>query len=539
MASNAANPKYLTMFYRKLNLICNWCASITIVITATLFTLFFNESAWQVFLIVTSCLLLVPVILAIDWVILRWQCSPIIRLQREVDQVTGPESGAREALVRVLNLPALTIFRVMCIHGPLCLAVSNVTTLLILNPFFGGEFKIGQLIVLWSTMFITVPAHAIIEYFMVQRAALAVIPSIRGAYKGTAAELYPSLIRISIRRKLLFCSIFTTIVPLGVLGLTTLIKINYSADLQLSNINNINIIIWICVLVSFGACLSVSISILMTDDFARPVEGLLEAMSKVESGDLDTSLEVVSSDSFARLYEGFNRMVCSLKEKAFFKEALGKYLGECVSPILDGEVSGEKLQLGGTSVHASVLFVDIRDFTTLSEGMTPMEVVELLNSYYQSVEPAILSEGGWINKFGGDSLLALFGVPVPLSDHAQRAVMAALRMRAALKQFNLRRKHKGDQPIRIGIGVQCGWLVAGNVGSSNRMEYTVIGDAANTASRLQSLTKEVDTDMLIGAEVYQALPAGMRVQEHLVNVRGKDIPLKAYMIDPDQPISSV
>ncbi len=164
--------------------------------------------------------------------------------------------------------------------------------------------------------------------------------------------------------------------------------------------------------------------------------------------------------------------------------------------------------------------------------MSPIEIVSLLNRYFAAVEPAIHAEGGWINKFGGDSLLAIFGAPVPQTDHAQRAVRTARGIRAALSEFNERQREAGEPTLRIGVGIHCGEMVAGSIGCPRHMEYTVIGDVVNVASRIDALNKKWGTDALISAEAYAAIGVEVSVKAMpLVEVPGRAEPLQVYALE--------
>jgi adenylate cyclase len=249
---------------------------------------------------------------------------------------------------------------------------------------------------------------------------------------------------------------------------------------------------------------------------------MVQAMRRVENEELDAHLEVTTTDEFAGLCEGFNRMTGGLQERERLRHAFGCY----VAPELAEEVMCHGVRLGGETVSASVLFTDIRGFTALSERMTPAAVVSLLNRYFAMVEPAIRTEGGWINKFGGDSLLAVFGAPVPQADHTRRAV------RAALSEFNARQREAGEPTLRIGVGIDCGEMVAGSVGSPERMEYTVIGDVVNVASRIEALNKKWGTDVLISAEAYAAVGSDVSVRAMpLTEVQGKSEPIQVYALE--------
>ena len=150
----------------------------------------------------------------------------------------------------------------------------------------------------------------------------------------------------------------------------------------------------------------------------------------------------------------------------------------------------------------TILFTDIRSFTTISETMDPQNLVGLLNEYFTEMVAIVMDEDGVVDKYIGDAIMAVFGAPVPKPDDAVNAVRAAVRMRRALRDLNERLVSRGLSPLRTGIGIHTGEVVAGNIGSERRMEYTVIGDAVNLASRLESSTKELGVNVLISEDTY-------------------------------------
>lgn len=181
------------------------------------------------------------------------------------------------------------------------------------------------------------------------------------------------------------------------------------------------------------------------------------------------------------------------------------------------EVAEELLRtgfsLGGQMVTASVMIADIRSFTTIAESQTPSDSIELLNQYFSMVFDAVSHNGGIINQIVGDGLLAVFGAPIFYEDHRERAVKAALQMLEQLKAFNEKQLAHDKTPIRIGIGITSGRMVAGYTGTHNRAIYTCIGDTVNLAARIEEYTKEALRPLLIDEDTRQGLPENYKVED--------------------------
>jgi adenylate cyclase len=172
-------------------------------------------------------------------------------------------------------------------------------------------------------------------------------------------------------------------------------------------------------------------------------------------------------------------------------------LGKSVSPEVARELMRSEIKLGGEIRNVTILFSDLRGFTAHSEMQSPEDLVKELNAYFTEVTGAVEAAGGIVDKYIGDAVMAVFGAPVELSDHADRAVQAAMEILRAEKSLNRQRREMGLSPLRTGIGISTGDVVAGNVGSKSRYNYTVIGNEVNLASRLESLTKELRFDARI------------------------------------------
>jgi len=209
-------------------------------------------------------------------------------------------------------------------------------------------------------------------------------------------------------------------------------------------------------------------------------------------------------DDRQRIEQALQKSYAELdRQREFMRDLLGRMISEEVrEALLLGQV-----QLGGAIQVVTVLFTDIRKFTSFSESHNPQEVLDMLNNYFSIVNGAVREAGGMINKFGGDSTMAIFGAPMGLTptETARRALRAALSIRARLAEFNARRIQATLEPLTVGIGINTGEVITGKVGSEERFEYTVIGDAVNVAARVQSLTEQfTGSDILITEGTYNA-----------------------------------
>lgn len=269
------------------------------------------------------------------------------------------------------------------------------------------------------------------------------------------------------------------------------------------------------------------ITIIMVTLMVRPVNKLADAAHWIGSGNLEVQVSINTHDELQDLAHSFNSMVKGLKDRDRIRNTFGRYVTKQVAEaILDG-----RLQLAGERKKATILLSDIRSFTSISEKIEPEEVVEFLNRYFNIMVDVVVKYDGRLDKFIGDAILAVFGDAMPHEDDARRAVLTALEMRDKLIKFNIERQQEGKEPLRIGIAVHTGEVVAGNIGSEHKTEYTVIGDTVNLTSRMETLNKEFKTDILISESTYQEVKDLVEVQEISdVPIRGKEKPVKLYAL---------
>lgn len=202
---------------------------------------------------------------------------------------------------------------------------------------------------------------------------------------------------------------------------------------------------------------------------------------------------------------------------------------------------GDDALMIGERKDVSILFSDIRGYTSLTERMEASEVVALLNNYFETMVDAVFTYKGTLDKFIGDALMAVFGAPLPLENHAWMAVQSALDMRRRLAEFNQNRQSATQPPIRIGIGISSGEVVSGNIGSQKRMDYTVIGDGVDISSRLEGTTKEYGCDIILSEFTYQFCQDKIWVRElDRICVKGKTKPIRIYELisDRSQPLDA-
>lgn len=259
-----------------------------------------------------------------------------------------------------------------------------------------------------------------------------------------------------------------------------------------------------------------------------PLGHLAGRMSMVRTGNLDVTAQVFNLDTLGLVASDFNSMVEGLRQRAFLRDTFGRYVAhEVAEHILAGRVA-----LGGETRFATVLFSDIRGFTRMSENMSPEEVVAFLNRYLELMVDCVVRHRGLLDKFIGDAVMAVFGVPVshgtPAED-ARAAVACAMEMEEALQRFNQERLEAGQPAIDIGIGVHSGEVVAGNIGHPQRMQYTVIGDTVNLASRLEGMTKELGRRILLSQTTAELIGEGFDVEQlQTLSVRGRAQTVQVY-----------
>lgn len=277
-------------------------------------------------------------------------------------------------------------------------------------------------------------------------------------------------------------------------------------------------------------CIAVLFIWIYSKSISVPLGKLTAATEEIERGNYNVSIQAKSHDELAVLSHSFTQMSRGLAERERLKDSFGRFTNK---ELAEKAMKGE-LALGGESKVVTTFFSDIRSFTAISEKLTPDEVVEFLNAYMTRMVKCVNATHGVVDKFIGDAIMAVWGAPNTSGDprkDALNCICAALMMRSALYEFNKGRGGDHKPIIKIGCGINTGPVIAGQVGSDDRMEYTVIGDSVNLASRTEALNKPFGTDILITENTYNLVRDYVVVEEMpSVHVKGKAAPIKMFAV---------
>ena len=291
---------------------------------------------------------------------------------------------------------------------------------------------------------------------------------------------------------------------------------------QVYNIQRRNIYLMIIVLM-----LSILFVYFYANSLTNPILTLVDASHEVEKGNYSVNLKVGAHDEIGILTNSFNSMTKGLDEREKMKDAFGKFVNKDIAELaMKGEI-----KLGGERKYCAIFFSDIRSFTSISEKLEPEEVVEFLNQYMTEMVKCISATHGIVDKFIGDAIMATWGALHHDDMAVENAINGTLMMREALLKFNIGRGGDKKPIIQIGSGINSGYVISGQIGSNERLEYTVIGDAVNLASRIESLNKPFGTDILISEEAYSKVKDIFHVEKmQSIKVKGKEEPQTIFAV---------
>jgi class 3 adenylate cyclase len=274
--------------------------------------------------------------------------------------------------------------------------------------------------------------------------------------------------------------------------------------------------------IAVAVLLAALVSVRVSRGVSQPVENLVDAVHKVAQGDFAAKVDVTTKDEIGRLGTAFNEMTIGLRKRQ-----------EILEMTLSRDVAEEFLkggtERGGERRVITIVFMDIRGYTSGTEGMDPADVVVMLNELMDLLAGAIERHGGLVSKFLGDGLMAMFGTPKPLENHPLHAVQAAIEMQKQMERWNQRRVARGLASFYSGIGINTGEAVCGKVGGHNRLEYTLIGEEVNLTSRICG--KAAPRQVLITKQTWLKVKEHIQVKElEAVQVKGLSYPIQIYEV---------
>ncbi len=281
--------------------------------------------------------------------------------------------------------------------------------------------------------------------------------------------------------------------------------------------------------------ISIFVAVFFAYFLSKLVSSSLTLLSKtvksIGAGDFSQCKELNTKDEFSDLSIAINAMAKGLKERERLKEGFARYVSHHAMEELirqDNPVS-----LKGERKKATILFSDIKGFTTMSEELDPEEVLNVLNEYYAKMIEVIFKYGGTLDKFIGDGLMVEFGVPLEDSLQEYHAILAAIHMHLELEKLSNKWEKEGKHRLEMGIGIHSGLAVLGNIGSERRMEYTAIGDTVNVASRLERMTKKENRDIIVSKTVFDKTKDYFEFEDlKEIFLRGRKRTIQAYAVDP-------
>lgn len=232
-----------------------------------------------------------------------------------------------------------------------------------------------------------------------------------------------------------------------------------------------------------GALIALIAGVLLARRITRPISALTAAACRVTEGDLSQTLPVRSADEVGQLTRAFNAMLGGLRQRDFIRDAFGRYVSPEVARALLESPDG--LRLGGAKREITILMADLRGYTNFAVGTDADAVMRILNEYLARMADTVLRHGGIVNEFLGDAVFAIFGAPVAAPDHAKRAAAAALAMQQAVADINAQHAARGLPQLSMGIGINSGEAMVGNIGSEERAKYAAVGSAVNLAARIE------------------------------------------------------
>ena len=435
-------------------------------------------------------------------------------LQQISDGVEVNEAALNKARVRAINLP-WSIVGIMGIGWALCIPALLLGLEQSTDPIDRRVlFHLPTSVVISGLLTVT-NAFFIVE-LLVGRMLFPVL------FHDRSPADTPGAISLPLSRRNMLCAIAACVCPVLSLVLLEIADATSARDFN-----------WFVVFVSaFGIALGLFCSWMVSNHVVQPILELRNAAQKVSAGNLDVRIDLPRADEFGPLIDEFNEMVNGLRARRELRARFGLHVGRRTAELILAQDPGQS----GSEQDITVMFCDIRNFTARCSVTPANEVVPLLNRFLSvMVEVVEDRHGGTVNKFLGDGFMALFGIGEPDRDgcsHAQSAVQAGLDMIDRLRDLNAELSQGGLPELGIGIGIHSGCAIVGSMGSSDRLEYTAIGNTVNVASRVEGLTKKVGHPLLVTTATASRLRTSFRTTPlPAESVKGQSDPIEIHSVE--------
>jgi adenylate cyclase len=455
----------------------------------------------------------------VDIAVLRWSLRDVKR----AFEPGADDAAKRAGLIAALDAPRRVLFpRIYGVHA---VAASAGITLLVMaaNRWFGLGVPMRTFPLYWVLNLTVVPvAHVVYEFAAMERAVQPLAGELVRTSSATVEIARPFTLAQRMKR---FFPMFV-LAPMAIILLALYLHAteHWATMVDISHVMRD--------LISIGVASAVLFLFLMYT-LGKQLSGqtglLVSALDRIGSGDFAARAELYSTDEFGQIAGHVNTMASGLAERERLRDLFGTYMTNEVATALlaKGDHSAERTE----KRYVAILFLDVRGFTAFSNERSPEVVVGVLNKLLEAAVEAIAEKHGTVNKYLGDGLLAIFGAPIVLENPCARAVEASLEIAKRVRALNHLFAATGVPPMKIGIGIHAGEVVVGSIGSAkHKLEYTVIGDAVNVASRIEQLNKPLGTELLVSEEVWSKCGTmqqlfGAAVSEQ---VKGVERPVKVY-----------
>ena len=461
-----------------------------------LYALYFDADPGDFWVVVGIAVALTAVTIAIAmWRLYR-------RLRPVTTWLAGPRDdydGATAAWTSAVGLPLdvvkrdsfLPVFGVAIPGSIAAVLIFELSALSFLPIFAAGLVAIGY--------------AGVLHYFALETGMRPVLMELNNAIPP---PVHPRARAIPLRVKLLG--------TLPMINIITALIASALSGGEVSGGRELGIDVLVATAVAFT--ISFELTVLLSRSIMRPINDLESGIDEIRSGNFDVAVPVTTVDELGELSAAFNQMAEGLAERERIREAFGTYLDEDVANY----ILSESFSPEGFEVDVSVLFCDVRDFTSFASDAKAPQVVARLNELFEAVVPIISKHGGHVDKFVGDGLLAVFGAPQAYDDHADRAVAAAVEIAR-----HVNHDHPGH--LSVGIGVNSGRVVAGSIGGAGRLNFSVIGDAVNVAARVEAATRELGEEVLFTDTTRRLLSGTVEVASRgPQELRGKAEPVQLW-----------